>query len=222
MDNTVSDSDSHTPKKKRFEIAELAAGFTIENQDEPVDNPDVIPFTTQEVAQGVRRSIFLSSTAAESIFSHIGWGMDTSQNQVEQGGLLLGTPFMDTRTGVTWAITKSVTPALSAKGSMSALEFPHECWRDFFGELDAINAGQDLALQVVGWYHTHPRHLKVFMSATDQATQRRFFREDWQFALVLNPQSRMLRAFNGIDAQPCRGYICSSAGRDFTKLIPPQ
>ena len=58
-------------------------------------------------------------------------------------------------------------------------------------------------LQVIGWYHTHPGGLSVFMSGTDRATQRRHFSADWHFALVLNPHRQSIRAFHGPECLEC-------------------
>jgi proteasome lid subunit RPN8/RPN11 len=75
-------------------------------------------------------------------------------------------------------------------------------------KLDLINEdNQEDELQVIGWYHTHPGRLSVFMSGTDLNTQSKMFSMVWQFAIVLNPQKQLWRAFSGSKAKECKGYM---------------
>ena len=75
------------------------------------------------------------------------------------------------------------------------------------------------SLRVVGWYHTHPNGLDVFMSGTDRDTQRALFPGAAQFALVLNPHRRLWRAFRGADSDPCHAaVIVPESG---TETLPP-
>jgi hypothetical protein len=52
-------------------------------------------------------------------------------------------------------------------------------------------------LKIIGWYHTHPNDLGVFMSATDRRTQELYFNKPGDFAIVLNPQRCHSQAFLG-------------------------
>jgi hypothetical protein len=192
---------------KRFTVIEQAVDFSIETRMEPSIDSQSTWLATDEIPQQSSPALFLTSSATGAIFDHIGWGTNTPENQVEQGGLILGRPFKDPRTNFVWALGELSMPALAATGSMAALEFSHKCWRDLLGRLDIVNEECRSELHVVGWYHTHPRHLSVFMSGTDQYTQRRFFQEDWHFAIVINPQEKSWRAFNGRNSQMCRGYM---------------
>jgi proteasome lid subunit RPN8/RPN11 len=73
------------------------------------------------------------------------------------------------------------------------------------------DTGGGTPIHVVGWYHTHPGELDVFMSSVDRHTQEKLFSEDWQFAIVLNPQRAEWRAFNGRAAEECRGVWLAPA-----------
>lgn len=66
---------------------------------------------------------------------------------------------------------------------------------------------------VIGWFHTHPNSLDVFMSRTDMDTQRNFFNQDWHFSVVLNPHRRLIACFNSMDANICRFYPVNFADR---------
>jgi len=83
----------------------------------------------------------------------------------------------------------------------------HETWKEMLDKADKLLEQSGSALQIIGWYHTHPNTLDVFMSGTDQNTQSRLFGNDWQFAIVLNPQKRIWCAFYGSHSTECQGYI---------------
>lgn len=152
--------------------------------------------------------IFLTCDARQTVFEHITWASDTPINAVEQGGLLVGRSYIDEKLNRIYAIVQYAIPAWSAKGSMSYLEFGHTTWKQMLDELDKlIEKEGNSDLQVVGWYHTHPRHLSVFMSGTDLNTQKRMFSKEWQFAIVLNPHKQIWKAFRGEKALECRGEM---------------
>ncbi|PTX61108.1 JAB1/Mov34/MPN/PAD-1 ubiquitin protease [Kordia periserrulae] len=157
-----------------------------------------------------KNSLYISSSAKENIFSHIGWGKDISSNSVEQGGLLIGHSYKNRSDNSIIGHVEVAIPATTAKGSMTYLEFNHATWKMMMDKLDAINeATIERDLQIIGWYHTHPGRLSVFMSGTDMNTQRKMFSKEWQFAIVLNPQKQFWRAFNGRNAEECNGYMLS-------------
>lgn len=152
--------------------------------------------------------ILLSQKAKETIFNHIDWNKDTTNNSVEQGGLLIGHSYRDEQNQKIIGYAKEAIPAFTAKGSMTYLEFDHATWKLMIDQLDTINEkNKDTDLQIIGWYHTHPGRLSVFMSGTDLNTQKQMFSMDWQFAIVLNPQKQIWRAFNGAEAKECKGYM---------------
>ncbi len=150
--------------------------------------------------------LYLIMNAFEVIKHHIGWGERTSENVVEQGGILLGDAFRNPDTGVVYAIAEQAIPGRLAIGSPGYLEVTHETWKEMLDHVDRLGT----QLQVIGWYHTHPNNLDVFMSGTDRTTQQRLFGNDWQFAIVLNPHKQIWRAFYGADSRECRGYVLAS------------
>ncbi|HBQ99088.1 MULTISPECIES: Mov34/MPN/PAD-1 family protein [unclassified Roseofilum] len=118
---------------------------------------------------------YLEMRAFDQIQRYISWGNKTLFNKVEQGGILLGHTFRDSDVNLTYAIIEQAIPGRLAKASPAYLEFTHETWKEMLDDVDRL----DTDLQVIGWYHTHPNNLDVFMSGTDRATQKRMFGNDW-------------------------------------------
>ncbi|WP_299273596.1 hypothetical protein [uncultured Psychroserpens sp.] len=194
---------------KRFKIKGITDSYTLR----PVSEVN-LHLTEDCILSNIQiletaNKLFISDTARSTIFDHIGWSASTGQNNVEQGGLLIGHSYVDESDSSVLGFVEYAIPALSAKGSMVYLEFNHDSWKSMMDQLDEMNATvpNHAELQIIGWYHTHPGRLSVFMSGTDLNTQRKMFSKDWQYAIVLNPQKQVWRAFNGKDSKECNGYI---------------
>ncbi len=143
---------------------------------------------------------------------HLGWGKRTDRNVVEQAGLLVGHRYLDPN-GEAFAIVEHVLEAQFGESSSGAITLTHETWFDLLNRLDALPVPDGAtAWQIIGWYHTHPNTLPVFMSGTDRRTQRDFFAGPEYFAFVLNPHTRLWAAFRGGDCEEC----CAVAKRDTT------
>lgn len=156
----------------------------------------------------VAHKLYIDQPAATKIMNYIDWGKNTSVNRVEQGGLLLGHVYVDHDKGITYGMVEEVTAGNSARGTESNLEMNFETWKEMFDRADQSSAPiGKYKSQVIGWFHTHPGDLKVFMSDEDMRTQRRFFNKDWQFAIVLNPHKKCWRAYFGKNALECKGYV---------------
>jgi len=147
--------------------------------------------------------LYLTMSAFSTIKNHIWWGSNTYKNTVEQGGILLGHAYRNPDTSVVYAIAEQAIPGRLARGSAGYLEVTHETWKEMLDDMDNLHT----ELQLIGWYHTHPNNLDVFMSGTDRTTQQRLFGNDWQFAIVLNPHKKIWRAFYGSNSSECRGYV---------------
>lgn len=155
-----------------------------------------------------RHHLYLTNEAMSHIASHIGWGKMTQHNCIEQGGILLGEAFRDPGSGITYGIVNAAIAGLSARGSSVHLEMSHDTWREMLDSADRLlEESPHKELHVIGWYHTHPNGLDVYMSGTDRETQRRMFGREWQFAIVMNPQKSQWRAFFGAAAEECRGFV---------------
>ncbi len=150
----------------------------------------------------------VSPDAWDVIEKHIGWGSETEGNQAEQGGILLGRACKASTKALYWTEILHAVPAHRAEGSMKHLHFSHAAWHTMFKEAEATYPDA----QVVGWYHTHPKYLRVYFSDTDKAKQRQFFYQPWHVGLVFNPQQRIVRAFRGKKAEKIE--VCSVFKKD--------
>lgn len=173
--------------------------------------------------------LYLTASSCAEIWKHITYGEHTHFNKVEQGGLMLGDIYKDSNENVIYAIVKKTIKAKETKSSRTHLEMNHEVWQNMMKEIDEeIKRGAGDDLRIIGWYHTHPNDLDVFMSQTDYETQKRFFKEDWQFAVVINPHRKIWKVFHGENCRECLGYSLSSIPLDIapyegeeTRLLPP-
>ena len=169
----------------------------------PVQRDAPFPIT------GVNNSVRGDSAVGYLIFndysinklkSALDWGCLTCRNQVEQGGILLGTVSLYKDT--VYCFAEDILLA-KTKGMPAFVEFTNEMWKDMQNELIVINEKKNNSekLVIVGWFHTHPNNLSVFMSGTDMETQRLNFPLDWQVSLVMNPHKNVFRVFFGKDAK---------------------
>jgi proteasome lid subunit RPN8/RPN11 len=131
--------------------------------------------------------VFLASEALAAIDQHL--AADLNQ---EQGGVLIGCPYHDPDLGQHFVDVRAVAPALGAEGSAVHLQFTAEAWSYMSALIEAEFPDQ----VIVGWYHSHPG-LGVFMSGTDRASQRAFYRHPWSLALVVDPRSSEQGWFSG-------------------------
>lgn len=140
--------------------------------------------------------LIFSDKSCSKLKERIGWGHRTYQNHVEQGGILLGR---------VWRYKNEVFSFVedcilaNTQGSSAFVEFTPDMWAAMQQELDNLNSlkAKEDKMAIIGWFHTHPNELAVFMSGTDQNTQNKNFSQDWQVSVVLNPHKKILRAFFG-------------------------
>lgn len=148
--------------------------------------------------------VIIDSNAATNIFNHIGWGENIKVNQIEQGGYLIGKVKKIPNNQIVVEVNFSI-PGMT-EGSIKHLSFTHKTWELMYEEFDKFSES-DNELLIVGWYHTHPRYLKVYMSDIDKKMQKNFFYRDWQVAVIFNPQKKIWRVFYGMNSEECLGYI---------------
>lgn len=143
--------------------------------------------------------LVITEDAERIIKEHISWGEKTEWNVREQGGLLIGQPFRVKRRVI--GLVESAIPAELTRSSAAYLEMGVDTWAKMLDVFDERYSGK--GLRVIGWYHTHPNGLPVFMSGTDMGTQRTFFNRPWHFAAVLNPHQKLLACFHSAEATKC-------------------
>ncbi len=142
--------------------------------------------------------IFILETALHDLDKHIMWNQRRAENRVEQGGYMMGEVYEDDKTGVLFAVVKRMIPILNAKGTPTYLDMSAEASYEASQNENMIKSE---GMRRVGWYHTHPGELNVFMSGVDRETQKKWYSEPWQFAVVLNPQRMIWAGFRGKEVQ---------------------
>lgn len=127
------------------------------------------------------------------------WGIRTKRNQVEQGGVLLG--HIAYYNNEIYCFVDDFLLA-DTTGNSVFVEFTSEMWTTMQSKLTKLNETLDRneQLVIVGWFHTHPNGLAVFMSGTDMTTQKLNFSQKWQASLVMNPHTNKYRVFFGARA----------------------
>lgn len=199
------DSPPCSSPRPRFRIEKVTPAYA--PRAGPFVQPEAGCASTSEGTSAMRH-LLITRAAARTIQDHIAWGMEERSGVVEQGGILVGYAIQDDAQAQLQGVVVQAIPAQSSQASSVYLELDHDAWWRMYGELDVLRetgAADDLA--IVGWYHTHPGTLDVFMSSTDRNTQRTVFGAPWQFAVVLNPQRQVWRAFCGPEAIECLGLM---------------
>lgn len=177
---------------------------------EPIRNPsgNDTPLCGRCLVSNLQDVLVFRPDAGRKLREFIGWGrFDYPANCVEQGGWLIGRYVRDGLGRGVRAEVTAILPAESCVGTPTYLEWTAlediRLQRAFFrmkDDLSAVDPQAGEALSVLGWFHTHPNQLPVFMSGTDMETQRlKFFRPE-HFAVVLNPHRRIWKAFKGKEA----------------------
>lgn len=121
-----------------------------------------------------RLPIYLFPEAYEAIRAH------TRPDLLhEHGGYLLGKHLLDE--GRDYVTVERAFPVPDTKAEPTSFEFSSANGVALFDETERTG------LQVVGWYHSHPR-MDVFLSGHDLFIHNGYFREPWQVALVVEPE----------------------------------
>lgn len=157
---------------------------------------------------GTPGMLVFTPPATRQLQALIGWQReDFPDNRNEQGGLLIGrkildafgTPFQAEVTDVLLAKTDCRFPGYIEWSAQEEIRM-QQIFFDMQDRLALTDPAAAEALAILGWWHTHPNDLPVFMSGTDMETQRlKYFRPD-KYAVVLNPHKGIFRAFAGKDA----------------------
>jgi len=200
--------ETKLPNKKKFKINEETK-YNIESKLESDFNFDYDETLNSIINTSSRTKLYVSTKAKKQIFEHIKWGnLQIQTNKNEQGGILLGKVYFDKSDNLQFGIVEQVVYSENTRGNSAYLEMNHEVWSQMLNDADdIIDKSQSDNIQVIGWYHTHPNNLDVFMSGTDMNTQQRFFNQSWHYAIVLNPHKQIWKVFFGGESKECQGYI---------------
>ncbi|MDQ2807033.1 MAG: Mov34/MPN/PAD-1 family protein [Chloroflexota bacterium] len=146
-------------------------------------------------------ALFISRAAAINIMRHGAKGLQTEH---EVAGGLVGWPGYDPETGLRYT---RITAALAVHGRADQyeVEIPPEEWFRLSNLVRDEDPYRGNSL-LVGWYHSHPT-FDAYLSEVDQQTQRQFFGEPWNVAIVVGPLRRQIKAFHSGNSTPCALYL---------------
>jgi proteasome lid subunit RPN8/RPN11 len=144
--------------------------------------------------EGVR--ILIAPPALAAIHAH-----SQSQMESELGGVLLG--FAYQHRGQRYVEVQVALPAPSEDRGPYHFTFNADVWAHVNRERDARYP----ALQIVGWFHTHPG-LGVFFSADDVVVHSAAFVMPWHIALVVDPirEEAAFFGWEGHEVTPLPGF----------------
>jgi proteasome lid subunit RPN8/RPN11 len=154
------------------------------------------------------RMLVYTPYAAKRQMEIIGWRRDDHpENRREQGGWLIGkyildpagTPVQGEVTHVLEAKTECRFPGYIEWDALEEIRLQQTFFQlqEELAKTDPITAEQ---LTVLGWWHTHPNALDVFLSSTDMETVRLKYYKPEKYSVVLNPHRGIFRAFAGRNA----------------------
>ena len=129
--------------------------------------------------------LFIAKKAALKMLKHC---RDFKDMQLEVMGFMVGHRY-------NWEGREHtvVEDVVTSDLNTTAISVKFASFEPLFGELDRFEKeGKDYIL--VGWYHSHPGHT-CFMSPTDKDTQIRMFNKKFQSAVVIDPISIEMKAF---------------------------
>jgi len=204
-ENGQHSSSSPTERRiKKFIVKEQEEPDNIISQERP--SIEVLEPLTSSFEVG--NTLFVTRDAVLQIFDHISWGKSTQDNVHEQGGVMVGLR-SKTKNQEEFVVVTHALPANTDTRSSTYVRFDHGAWSDILHRLDVLKEENIVPPQalIIGWYHTHPNWLDCFMSGTDLRTQRSVFHRSWNYALVLNPQRRLVACFVGAEARPCGAAV---------------
>jgi proteasome lid subunit RPN8/RPN11 len=104
-----------------------------------------------------------------------------SDTRVELGGVLLGGQYEDEQ-DQPFVVIADALRARHYESTPGSFKFTHETWAEFTRQ----RAEMPAELQIVGWYHTHPKW-GVFLSELDRFICEHFFGRPGDVALVIDP-----------------------------------
>lgn len=110
---------------------------------------------------------------------------DARQNtNITTIGVLIGYHQTKKETG---ELSIHIDNAISIEPSLRSIAAESYAVDDWNTTLEKLKHNiQDSSQEIIGWYHSHPRH-GVFMSGVDFETHQKHFSKNWQVALVVEP-----------------------------------
>lgn len=145
--------------------------------------------------------VFISQAAVINLLRHGEQGLLTAR---EVAGALVGAPGYDPHTGLIFTRIEAALP-VAGYASEYEVEISPEEWSRLATLVQEEEPYRGRSM-IVGWYHSHPT-FDAYLSAQDEETQRQFFPEIWQIAIVVGPLRRQIKAFHGAYGGECPLYL---------------
>ena len=134
-------------------------------------------------------------------------------------GLLLGNAYLDD--GVLWIHLEDTVAAVNIRSRVDSVEVSTKEFDRLNEEVDRIWHSTDGRVRKIGWYHSHPG-FGVFMSTTDRTNQRRYYNQDWQIALVVDPVHDTHGFFRGSESEHCDHLVTDVRAAEAPIYSKPQ
>jgi hypothetical protein len=158
-----------------------------------------------------RDLVILTKGASAELMNHVHWGVNHPNNLYEQQMGLAGYVFKDPDTARFITVVEYVVPAIAKNRTPVGARLTADDTADVQVEVNVMNRNRKEAWKygvytklwdadLVGWGHTHPGQLDVFLSPTDRDTHRTLYgrgKESLGISLVVNPHRRLAAAFGG-------------------------
>lgn len=155
-----------------------------------------------------KHKLIVSRVAVREIFDFIEWDRGKrSDTQNEQGGIIIGKRYYDSEKDLHFAVVSKAIPAVNAIGTPGFLDITSECWYQMHMLKDEYNSASGENAIILGWFHTHPNGLPCFMSGVDRNTQNLYFAEENTYAVVINPQRHLMKAFRSNNCYPAQAFF---------------
>lgn len=160
-------------------------------------NQRLIPAEWPQPAGPNKYIVYADSMVVERIMSHA--RKDTLR---ECFGLLMGNVYIDEEKKLTWIYLQDAVAAGQVDADISTVEVSREEFMRINDEVDRIREQTNDDIRKIGWYHSHPNY-GIFMSNTDRLNQKRYYNQDWQLALVVDPVRSTMGFFRGSTSNRC-------------------
>ena len=155
--------------------------------------------------------LYILKEAADLMLSFIEWDKHTERNHTEMVGFMIGHHYYDENKDIYYSEVESIFTIPTDISTEVYLQLSTDSMFAIEQMLDAYNLENDTDCKFIGWFHTHPNSLPVFMSSTDLITQTRFFADDLGYAIVLNPHKLCWKAFRSVK---CYDTKCSIVNKN--------
>jgi len=193
--------EGEVAENRKVERVDLAAAWK-ESDDVFRPTPAPLVLLVEALSRTRPRADATVVLVSEAVLADIFFQLK-SRTDVEMGGVLVGSAFVDSESHLYAVFVRRGLLGDNSKGTPISLEFTSDSWQSINSKLPGL---PEKERNIVGWYHSHPG-LGVFLSARDHLTQRSFFANPWQIALVVDPDRDTSGFFYGSEGLPAQTIV---------------